>query len=172
VRIVDDQENDVQPGEVGEIIVRSKGTMKEWWNKPEDTRETIVDGWVHTGDLGRYDDKGFVYIVDRKRDMIISGGENIFPREVEEILYGHPAVQEAAVIGLPDPYWVEKVHAVVVLRKGQTISHKDLIDFCRQKLAHYKAPKSVDFVDTLPKSPAGKILKRQIREDYRTESGQ
>jgi len=137
-----------------------------------DTRETIVDGWVHTGDLGRYNDKGFVYIVDRKRDMIISGGENIFPREVEEILYGHPAVQEAAVIGIPDAYWVEKVHAVVVLRKGQTISEKDLIDFCKQKLAHYKAPKSVDFVDVLPKSPAGKILKRQIREHYRTKSDQ
>ena len=172
VRIVDDQENDVQPGEVGEIIVRSKATMKEWWHKPEDTRETIVDGWVHTGDLGRYNDRGFVYIVDRKRDMIISGGENIFPREVEEILYGHPAVQEAAVIGIPDAYWVEKVHAVVVLRKGQTISEKDLIDFCKQKLAHYKAPKSVDFVDVLPKSPAGKILKRQIREHYRTKSDQ
>jgi acyl-CoA synthetase (AMP-forming)/AMP-acid ligase II len=123
-------------------------------------------------DLGRYDDKGFVYIVDRKRDMIISGGENIFPREVEEILYGHPAVQEAAVIGIPDAYWVEKVHAVVVLRKGQAISEKDLIDFCKQKLAHYKAPKSVDFVDVLPKSPAGKILKRQIREHYRTKSDQ
>jgi len=166
VRIVDDKENDVAPGEIGEIIVKSKAVMRELWNRPDESRETIVDGWVHTGDMGRYDTKGYVYIVDRKRDMIVSGGENVFPREVEEIIYQHPSVQEAAVIGTPDPYWVEKVHAVVVLKKGETISDLELIDFCKQKLARYKAPKTVEFVDALPKNPAGKILKRELREKY------
>jgi acyl-CoA synthetase (AMP-forming)/AMP-acid ligase II len=166
VRIVDDRENDVAPGEVGEIIVKSKAVMQELWNRPDETRETIVDGWVHTGDMGRYDEKGYVYIVDRKRDMIVSGGENVFPREVEEIIYQHPSVQEAAVIGTPDPYWVEKVHAVVVLKKGETISDQELIGFCKQKLARYKAPKTVEFVDARPKNPAGKILKRELREKY------
>ena len=118
VRIVDEKGNDVEPGEVGEIIVQSKSIMQEWWHKPDETRETVVNGWVHTGDMGRYDEKGYIYIADRKRDMVVSGGENIFPREVEEILYKHPTVQEAAVIGIPDPYWVERVHAVVVLKKG------------------------------------------------------
>jgi acyl-CoA synthetase (AMP-forming)/AMP-acid ligase II len=118
-RIVDQKENDVLPGEVGEIIVQSKHNMIEFWHKPEETRETIVNGWLHTGDMGCYDEKGYIYIVDRKKDMIISGGENIYPREVEEILYQHPAIQEAAVIGIPDTYWVEKVHAVVVLKPGR-----------------------------------------------------
>jgi len=166
VRIVDDKENDVEPGEVGEIIVRSHHNMLEFWHKPEETRETIVNGWLHTGDMGRYDEKGYIYIVDRKRDMIISGGENIYPREVEEILYQHPAVQEAAVIGIPDSYWVEKVHAVVVLKKEASLSEQGLIDFCKERLARFKAPKSVEFVDALPKNPAGKILKRELREKY------
>ena len=166
VRIVDDKDQDLSPGEVGEIVVRSKHNMLEFWHKPEETRETIVNGWLHTGDMGRYDEKGYIYIVDRKRDMIVSGGENIYPREVEEILYQHPAIQEAAVIGLPDPYWVEKVHAVVTLKKGMSLTAEELIDFCKQKLARFKAPKSVEFVDALPKNPAGKILKRELREKY------
>jgi len=166
VRIVDKDGNDVEPGEVGELIVRSKATMQEWWHKPDETRETIVDGWVHTGDLGRYDEKGYIYIVDRKKDMIVSGGENVFPREIEEIIYRHPSVQEAAVFGIPGPYWVEKVHAVVVLKKGATLTEQELIDFCKQRLARFKAPKSVEFVDVLPKNPAGKILKREMREKY------
>jgi long-chain acyl-CoA synthetase len=166
VRIVDNKDIDVEPGEVGEIVVRSKGTMLAWWRKPDQTRETVVNGWLHTGDMGCYDENGYIYIVDRKKDMIVSGGENVFPREVEEILYQHPTVQEAAIIGIPDPYWVEKVHAVVVLKKGESLTDQELIDFCKQKLARYKAPKSVEFVDTLPKNPAGKILKRQLREKY------
>jgi acyl-CoA synthetase (AMP-forming)/AMP-acid ligase II len=166
VRIVDVEDRDVGPGEVGELVVRSKATMKEWWRKPEETRETIVDGWVHTGDLGRYDERGFIYIVDRKKDMIVSGGENVFPREIEEVLYQHPAVQEAAVFGLPDPYWVEKVHAVVVLKKGERLTDRELMDFCKERLARFKAPKSVEFVDALPKNPAGKVLKREMRERY------
>jgi len=166
VRIVDDKENDIEAGEVGEIIAQSKHNMIEFWHKPEETRETVVNGWLHTGDMGRYDEKGYIYIVDRKRDMIISGGENIYPREVEEILYRHPTVLETAVIGIPDQYWVEKVHAVVVLKKGASLSAQELIDFCKQSLASYKAPKSVEFLDALPKNPAGKILKRELREKY------
>ena len=166
VRVVDKDDQDVEPGEVGEIILRSKATMQQWWRKPEETRETIVDGWVHTGDLGRYDEKGFIYIVDRKKDMIVSGGENVFPREIEEIIYQHPSVQEAAVFGIPDPYWVEKVHAAVVLKKGAQLGEQELIDFCKQRLARFKAPKSVEFCDSLSKSPAGKILKREMREKY------
>lgn len=166
VRIVDENGNDVPPGEVGEIIVKSKAVMKEFWRKPADTKEVITDGWVHTGDMGRYDEKGFIYIVDRKRDMIVSGGENIFPREVEEVLYQHPAVLEAAVIGIPDPYWVERVHAVVVLKPGTEVTADELINFCKERIARYKAPKSIEFVDALPKNPAGKILKRELRKKY------
>ena len=168
VRIVDGKDRDIPPGEVGEIVVRSKHNMLEFWHKPDETRETIVNEWLHTGDMGRYDEKGYIYIVDRKRDMIVSGGENIYPREVEEVLYQHPAIQEAAVIGIPDPYWVEKVLAVVVLKKGTSLSDQELIDFCKQKLARFKAPKSVEFVNALPKNPAGKILKRELRENYWT----
>jgi long-chain acyl-CoA synthetase len=171
VRVVDKNENDVEPGEVGELILRSKGVMQECWRKPEDTRETIVDGWVHTGDLGRYDEKGYIYIVDRKKDMIVSGGENIFPREIEEVIYRHPSVQEAAVFGIPDAYWVEKVHAVVVLKKGAKLTEQELIDFCKERMARFKAPKSVEFADALPKSPAGKILKREMRGKYWSDTG-
>ena len=166
VRIVDEHDEDVEPGVVGEIIVKSKAIPKEWWHRPEETAETFVNGWVHTGDMGRYDEKGYIYIVDRKKDMIVSGGENVYPREVEEVLYQHPAVQEAAIIGIPDPYWVESVHAVVVLRQGADASAEELISFCKERLARYKAPKSVEFAGTLPKTPSGKILKREIREKY------
>jgi long-chain acyl-CoA synthetase len=166
VRIVDEQNNDVSSGEVGEIIVQSKHIMAEYWHKPEDTQEIIVNGWLHTGDMGYYDEKGYVYIVDRKKDMIISGGENVYPREVEEVLYGHPAIQEVAVIGIPDPFWVERVHAVAVLKTGAILAADEIISFCKKNLASYKAPKSVEFVDYLPKNPAGKILKRELREKY------
>jgi len=166
VRIVDEKGNDVEPGQVGEIIVRSKHTMVGYWHKPEETKETLVNGWLHTGDMGYYDDEGYIYIADRKKDMIISGGENVYPREVEEILYQHPAILEAAVIGVPDPYWVERVHAVVVTRKGMDITADELIAFCKKRIAGYKAPKTVEFVESLPKNPAGKILKRELREKY------
>ena len=171
VRIVNDEDKDVAPGEVGEITVRSKHIMAEYWHKPDDTEASIVNGWLHTGDMGYYDADGYIYIADRKKDMIISGGENVYPREVEEVLYRHPAVLEAAVIGIPDPYWVERVHAVVVLMKGATATSEELIAFCKETLAGYKAPKSVEFVDSLPKNPAGKVLKRELRDKYRTGSG-
>lgn len=166
VRIVDEQGRDVPPGVVGEIVAKSKRIMTGYWRKPEETQSVLIDGWLHTGDMGYYDEKGYLYIADRKKDMIVSGGENIFPREVEEVLYQHPAVQEAMVIGIPDPYWVESVHAVVVLKTGIDASAGELIRFCKQRLARFKAPKSVEFVSILPKSPSGKIMKREIRERY------
>ncbi len=166
VRIVDENHEDVAPEEVGEIVVQSKAVMKEWWARPEDTARTIVDGWVHTGDMGRYDEQGYIYIVDRKKDMIISGGENIFPREVEETLYAHPSVLEAAVFGIPDPYWVEQVHAVVVLKPGSRVDENTLIEHCKSHLARFKAPKSIEFASEIPKNPAGKILKRELRAKY------
>ncbi|OGO25292.1 MAG: hypothetical protein A2144_04855 [Chloroflexi bacterium RBG_16_50_9] len=166
VRIVDENELDVAPGQVGEIIVRSQHMMLEYWRKPEDTASTIVEGWLHTGDMGIYDEKGYIFIVDRKKDMIKTGGENVFPREVEEVLYRHPAVQEVAVIGIPDPYWVERVHAVVSLKKGACATADELIALCKKSLASYKAPKDVEFMDSLPKNPSGKIVKRELKEKY------
>ena len=157
---------DVSPGEVGEIIVRSEHMMLEYWHKPEDTERALVDGWLYTGDMGTYDDEGFIYIMDRKKDMIISGGENIYPREVEEILYRHPAVLEATVIGVPDDYWVERVHAVVVKNEQARVTAEEIIAFCKSNMAKYKAPKSVEFVESLPRNPSGKILKRVLRDRY------
>lgn len=167
VRIVDEENSDVPTGEVGEITVRSRHIMGGYWQKPEDTKQTIIDGWLHTGDMGYCDPEGYIYIVDRKKDVIISGGENVYPREVEEILYRHPAVHEATVIGIPDDYWVEKVHAVVVPRKDGELSEKELIAFCKARLAGYKCPKSVEFAESLPKTSTGKIMKRELREKYK-----
>jgi long-chain acyl-CoA synthetase len=167
VRVVDKNNRDVGPGVVGEIIAQSDSIMTEYWKKPEETAETIVDGWLHTGDLAYYDEKGFIYIVDRKKDMIVSGGENVYSREVEDVLYKHPAVAEAAVVGVPDPRWVERVHAVIALKAGATATEKEMIAFCKEHIASYKAPKSVEFVDSLPKNPQGKILKKEIRAKYK-----
>jgi long-chain acyl-CoA synthetase len=166
VRIVDSRGEDVKPGEVGEIIVCSEHMMLQYWNKPEETERALVDGWLYTGDMGTYDEEGFIYIMDRKKDMIISGGENIYPREVEEILYRHPAVLEAAVIGIPDDYWVERVHAVVVKNDHASVTAEEIIAFCKSNLASFKAPKSIEFVESLPKNPSGKILKRVLRDRY------
>jgi len=170
VRIVDEKGRDLAPGKMGEIIVRSKHMMLEYWHKPKDTASTIVNGWLHTGDIGYYDEYGYVYIVDRKKDKIITGGENVYPREVEEILYRHPMVHEVAVIGIPDPYWVERVHAVVSLKKGANCTAEELIAFCKKSLAGYKAPKSIEFMETLPKNAAGKIMKRELRDKYKDNS--
>ena len=166
VRIVDENDNDMEPHTVGEIILQSKTMMLEYWRKPDETEKAIVKGWLRTGDMGFYDERGFIYIVDRKKDMIISGGENIYPREIEEVLYQHPAIAEASVIGIPDQVWVERVHALIVLKEGEQATEDEMIEFCKRRLARYKAPKSVEFVESLPKNPQGKILKRELREKY------
>ena len=167
VRVVNKDNVDVGPGVVGEIIAQSNSIMTEYWKRPKETAETIVEGWLYTGDLAYYDEKGFIYIVDRKKDMIVSGGENVYSREVEDVLYKHPAVAEAAVIGVPDPRWVERVHAVIALKAGAKVTEKEMIAFCKEHIASYKAPKSVEFADSLPKNPQGKILKKDIRDRHR-----
>lgn len=166
VRVVDDRGAEVKPGQVGEIIARGDSIIREYWLMPEETEQTIRDGWLYSGDLATVDEDGYIYIVDRKKDIIISGGENISSREVEEAIYCHPAVLEASVIAVPDEQLVEAVKAVVVLKKGQQASEEEIIAVCRQKLAGYKRPRSVDFIDFLPKSASGKILKRELRERY------
>ncbi|MCJ7655602.1 MAG: long-chain fatty acid--CoA ligase [Dehalococcoidia bacterium] len=166
VRIVDENGADVSVGDIGEIIVMSRHIMNEYWKKPQETKKTIVDGWLHTGDMGRYDEDGYIYIVDRKQDMIVSGGENIYPREVEEVLYQHPAVLECAVFSIPDPKWVESVHAAVSLKKGATVTPEELIGFCKKNIARYKAPKSIEIMPEIPKGATGKILKREMKDKY------
>ena len=166
VRVVDDEDRDVPPGAPGEIVVRGDLVMKGYWNKPEATAETLRNGWLHTGDVGHLDADGYLYITDRKKDMIISGGANIYPREVEEIICTHPAVHEVAVVGVPDEKWGESVRAVVVLRPGARATEAEIIEHCRQHLASYKKPASVDFLPELPKNAYGKILKRELRERY------
>lgn len=170
VRIVNEAGEDVKPGEVGEIIVRSESMMKGYWKMPEETEKKIRNGWLYTGDLGKMDEDGYVYIVERKNDMIISGGVNIYPREIEEVLYKHPSVSEVSVIGVPDEHWGEVPKAVIVLKEGKTATEEEIIKFCGEHLAGYKKPKSVEFWKELPKSPQGKILKKEIREIIKKRS--
>jgi long-chain acyl-CoA synthetase len=151
---------------VGEIVSCSDRNMKGYWKMPKVTAETIRDGWLHTGDLGRMDEEGFIFIVDRKKDMIISGGENIYSQEVEDVLHSHPSVLFAAVIGVPDEKWGEAVKAVLVLKNGMTATEEEIIDYCKVNLAGYKKPKSVEFRDSLPMTGSGKIQKNQLREPY------
>jgi long-chain acyl-CoA synthetase len=172
VRIVDDALNERPLGEVGEIAVRSPGAMLGYWNLPELTRATLVDGWVRTGDAGYMDGEGFVYLVDRVKDMIVSGGENVFSAEVENALSAHEHVVECAVIGAPDERWGERVHAIVRLRGDVRLSPDEIIDHCRALIAGYKCPRSVEFrTDPLPLSGAGKILKTELRKAYWPEDG-
>ena len=166
VKIFDSDENELPPGETGEIVTRSDLVMKGYWQNPEATADTIKNGWLHTGDMGYLDDGGYLFIMDRAKDMIISGGENIYPREIEEVLIKHPAVREVAVIGVPDTKWGEAIKAVVSLNAGESASEEALIHFCRDHIASYKKPKTVDFVNELPKNNYGKILKRELREKY------
>ena len=166
LKVVDPTGAEVPYGTVGEVIARGPNIMKGYWNRPEETAHALRDGWYWSGDLGYMDEDQFVYIVDRKKDMIITGGENVYSVEVENVIYRHPAVFEAAVVGVPDEKWGEAVTAVVVCKPGQHVSEEELIAHCRQSLAGYKLPKSVQFVDALPKSGAGKILKRSLRDQF------
>ena len=166
VRIVDPDGREVPRGEVGEVVVRGDNVMLGYWNRPDDTAAAVRDGWMHTGDGGRMDDNGYVFIVDRIKDMIITGGENVYSAEVENALAKHPAIAAVAVIGVPDPDWGERVHAVVVLLPGQNVTEEQLRAHCKTLIAGYKAPRSVDFVDAMPMSGAGKILKRELRMKY------
>ncbi len=166
-RVVDDEGRDVQPGEIGEIIARGPNVMSGYWKRPEETEQAIRDGWLRTGDMARVDRSNFVFIVDRAKDMIITGGENVYSTEVEDVLYSHPAILEAAVIGIPHDDWGEAVHAVVVLRPESDTSDEALIDHCRLAIAGYKCPKSISFFsEPLPKSGPGKILKSKLREPF------
>jgi len=168
VRIVDDAGNECPRGMPGEILIRCASLMDGYWNKPEATAAALANGWLHTGDVGRMDAEGFVYLVDRKADMIISGGENIYSREVENALYSHPSVQDAAVIGIADDYWGEAVLAVVVLKPGQACTEPLLIEHCKARIARYKAPKRIEFVAQLPLLPSAKIDKVTLRRQYQT----
>ncbi|REJ24434.1 MAG: long-chain fatty acid--CoA ligase [Caldibacillus debilis] len=153
------------PGEIGELAVKGPQVMKGYWNRPEETEQALKDGWLMTGDLGYMDENGYFYIVDRKKDMIIAGGYNIYPREVEEVLYEHPAVKEAVVAGVPDPYRGETVKAYIVLKEGQRVTEEELDRFARKQLAAYKVPRIYEFRDELPKTAVGKILRRQLVEE-------
>jgi acyl-CoA synthetase (AMP-forming)/AMP-acid ligase II len=166
IATVDGEGKPVPTGELGEIIARGPQMMRGYWNRSEATAATLVDGWLHTGDIGRIDEEGYLYISDRVKDMIVSGGENIYPREVENVLFEMPCILDAAVIGVPDERWGESVKAVVVLRDGATATEDDVINWTRDRLATYKAPRSVDFVDAFPRNPSGKILKRLLRDPY------
>lgn len=164
IAILDDNDRPVPAGESGEVCIKGPNIMKGYYKMPEETAIALRNGWFHSGDIGHIDEDGFVYITERKKDMIIRGGFNIYPRDVEEVLYGHPAVLEAAVVGVPDPRLGEEVKAYVVLRPGETASPEDLLVHCRANLAKYKTPKWVEFLDVLPKNPVGKILKKDLRE--------
>ncbi len=163
MRVVDDEGNEAAQGEPGEIVIRGHNVMSGYWHKPEATEETIdAEGWFHTGDIATIDEDGYFFIVDRKKDMIIRGGYNIYPREVEEVLYEHPAVREAAVVGVADDHLGEEVGAAVALKDGESVSEDELRDHARERVANYKYPRRIWFVDELPKGPTGKILKREI----------
>lgn len=166
VRIVDEEDRELPQGEVGEIITRSPNVMLGYWNDEETTAQVLRGGWMHTGDVGLRTADGYLVITDRVKDMIVSGGENVYPREIEDVLYAHPAVVEVAVIGIPDDRWGEAVHATLVLEAGSTVTEDDIRSYCRERLAGYKVPKSVSFLEEMPKSAVGKILKRELRAPY------
>ena len=166
IRVVDEQGKDVKDGEVGELWIKSNAVMREYWNREDATREAIQQEWFHTGDAGFRDEEGYIFLHDRIKDMIVSGGENIYPAEVENALFSHPSIVDASVIGVPDEKWGEAVKAFVVVKEGEQLTDKDVIDFARTRIAGYKLPKSVNFVKDLPRNPSGKVLRRLLREPY------
>ncbi len=166
IRVVDAEDRTLPPGQVGEVLGRAPSVMRCYWNRPEATADALRGGWMHTGDAGYLDPDGYLFLQDRIKDMIVSGGENIYPREIEEVLSRFPAVSEAAVIGVPDERWGEAVKAMIVLRAGMIATEQELLDHCKTQLAGYKRPKSVDFVTALPRNASGKLLKRLLREVF------
>ena len=167
VKIVDEDDVALKPGELGEIAVKGKNIMMGYWKNPELTARTLRGGWLHTGDVGMMDEEGYLFLSDRKADMIITGGENVYPKETEDVIYTHPAVRECAVIAVPDKRWGERVHAAVALKDGfEGVAAEDIITHCRDKLAGYKCPKSVDFWPDLPKTSIGKIMRREVKRRY------
>jgi long-chain acyl-CoA synthetase len=171
MQVWDDDGNEVPQGEVGEIVIRGHNIMKGYWDRPDATEEAITeDGWFHTGDMAKMDEDGYFFIVDRKKDLIIRGGYNVYPREIEEVLYEHPAIQEAAVLGVPDESLGEEVGAAVVLKKGESLDADELKSYVKEQVAAYKYPRKVWFVDELPKGPTGKILKREVEIPEKVEA--
>jgi len=172
IRLVDLDGNDVAQGEKGEVLIKSPTVIKEYWRSPEESANTIVDGWLHSGDIGYMDEEGYLFIVDRKKDMIIAGGYNIYPRDIDEVLYEHPKVQEAVVAGIPDPYRGETVKAYIVLKEGQNATVEEIIHHCKKNLAPYKVPKLMEFRRDLPKSQVGKFLRRVLVEEEKQRQQQ
>jgi acyl-CoA synthetase (AMP-forming)/AMP-acid ligase II len=166
VRVVDASGQDVGTGETGEIIAAGDSVTSGYWNLPEETAQATRDGWFYTGDLASIDEDGYMYIVDRKKEIIVSGGENVSPREVEEVIYSHPAVFEATVIGVPDEKWGEAVRAVIVRKEGQVVTADDIMMLCKQNLAGFKIPKSVEFMDSLPKTASGKTARKELKDRF------
>jgi acyl-CoA synthetase (AMP-forming)/AMP-acid ligase II len=166
LRVVDEDGQGVPAWEPGEIICYGDNVMKGYWRLPEASAETLRGGWLHTGDIGVFTEEGDIYIVDRKKDMILSGDENVYPAEVEEVLYSHPSILEAAVIGVPDQKWGETVKAVVVLKKGASATAEEIMEYCKGRLSSYKKPTFVDFLEQLPRNPSGKVLKTELRRPY------
>jgi long-chain acyl-CoA synthetase len=162
MKVVDEDDNEVEQGEVGEIVIRGHNIMKGYWQRPDATEEAMRGGWFHSGDMARTDEDGYFYIVDRKKDLIIRGGYNVYPREVEEVLYEHPKIREAAVIGVPHDEWGEEIGAAVVLHEGEEMAPEEVSQYVKERIAAYKYPRIVWFLDDLPKGPTGKILKREI----------
>jgi long-chain acyl-CoA synthetase len=171
MKVVDDDGGDVETGEVGEIVIKGPNVMKGYWHREEATADSIRDGWFHTGDMAKIDEDGYFFIVDRKKELILRGGYNVYPREIEEVLYEHPAVEEAAVIGIPDDTMGEEVGAAVVLKKGEDVSADALREFVKEQVASYKYPRRLWFVDELPKGPTGKILKREVEAPEKAATG-
>ncbi|MBU1054465.1 MAG: long-chain fatty acid--CoA ligase [Proteobacteria bacterium] len=163
-RVVDEDGNSMPADQAGELICKGPNIMQEYYKDSKATKEAIKNGWLYTGDMATVDKEGYFYIVDRKKDMISSGGENIYPREIEEVLFGHPAIADAAVVGIPDAVWGETVKAFVVLKTGMTMSEQEVINYCKKHLASYKKPRAVSFVESIPKNPSGKVLKRLLKE--------
>jgi len=166
IKLVDDSGKEVGPEELGEVLIRADNVMKGYWNKPEETARALRNGWLYTGDLAKKDKDGFIYILDRKKDMIISGGENIYPAEIEDVIIGHPKVADVGVIGCPDPKWGEAVKAIVVPKKEERLTPEEIIEWCQQRIGKFKVPKYVVFAESLPRTPTGKILKKDLRQKY------